>query len=285
MGRKPVLGLVGACLASVAFVGCDHPNLLQQGGKKDVATTTNNNSGWKSTPQGSQTGGPATNNSGATGSTVANTSGSFNVNPRGPVGDYPEGRSMPNHPSAGGEVDQVAYPGTSSAHMKAISPNPDADPGTGGLPPLTKPLPTGTVSGGTTVPSSPGPSTLPPLTPPGPAHPRVDTFPAAPTGTRPVVAPTTGSVPTSGAPEASSSAPMPPLPATPADAGSSTDLPPVPPLPPVSQSTKELRTPPLPSAPGSSGSINPPPPPLPSASAPTGMGIPAAPTRNPASFQ
>ena len=248
----------------MAFVGCDNPNLLQQGGKKDVAAATNNNNtGWKNTPQGGQTGTPVAGTSGATGNNVANTGGSFNVNPRGPVGDYPEGRSMPVQPASSGGVEQVAYPGTSGANMKAISPSPVADPSTGGLPALTKPLPTG----GVPDPNSRPFGTLPPLTPSGPAHPRVDELPLPPTSHAPVVVPTTSGRPTSGASDAGSPATPPLPPVVSPETSSPADLPPIPP-PPMSPTTKALQSLPLPSAP-----------------VPTGMGIPMAPTKNQAGFQ
>jgi hypothetical protein len=310
MGRKPVLGLVGACLASVALVGCDNQNLLQRGGNKDVtATNSNSNNGWKNTPKVSQTGAPGAGASGAagtsgtagpgapawggnggTGSAVANTGGSFNVNQHGPVGDYPEGRSMPSQAGASGGVERVGYSSTPGPDVSGgrttlppVTPaTMGSDTGTGGRPPVVKPLPTGGVAGGVPFdnshPTPPSTSTLPPLTPPGPAHPRTDDIPSAPTSHAPVVVPTSGR-PTSGAPDVSGTAPLPPPPVGSADSGSSTDLPPIPPPPPVSPSTKALQTPPL----SAGGAGNPPP--LPSASAPTGTGVPTPATKNPASFQ
>jgi hypothetical protein len=280
MGRKPVLGLVGACLASVAIVGCDNQQtILQPPNKKDVATVTNNtNTGWKSTPQVGQTGASTGGNGGGAGNAVATSGGSFNVSPPGPVGTYPEGRSMPPQTGGSGGVERVGYSGTPGTDMSAgrttlppVTPaTTGGDPGMGSPPPLVKPLPTGGVVGGVPFNSSPGMSTLPPLTPPGPAHPRVDDLPP-PTGRLPVVVPATSGRPTSGAPELSSPAPIPPpVPSAGGapDFGPAADLPPIPPAVPVSQGTKALQTPPLSSAP-----------------TPTGPGVPMPATRNPASFQ
>jgi hypothetical protein len=273
MGRKPVLGLVGACLASVALVGCDHQNLAPSGTKKDVtsssSTGSTGNAGWKTLPAnqgGVQTGGATGSatagaqtwgNNSQMGNTVAGGNGSFNVNPRGPAGDYPEGRTMP--PQAGGAtgaVERSAYPGTTSPEVKVTTTTtalPQAtsttggDPGAGGLPPLNKPLPTGGVTGGAGQFTTPTPmSTLPPLTPPGAARPRVDDLPSPPTTRGPVIVPPMSGAPTSGAPDISApSGAMPPPAPVPAD---TEGLPPIP-TPPSSPGTQSFQTPPLPSAP------------------------------------
>ena len=304
MGRKPVLGLVGACLASVALVGCDN-NLLQSGAKKDkdvAAAGTNGNNGWNQqrqgqtgtgtggsvNPAGSQgvtapgtggssgigtTGGATWGNGSATGGAAVATggSGSFNLNPRGPVDSYPEGRTMP---SATGGVERVGYSGTPgagpsggrSAVPAATSTNPGGDPTTGGLPGLPKPLPTGGVAGGVPF------GTLPPLVPPGAARPRVDDLSVPPTSRGPVVVPPPAGGATSGVPDMSGAAgampPPAPPPASSFDAAPPAELPPIPPPAPVSPITQGLRQPPLPAV-----------------SMPRGVGIPASPVGNQAAFQ
>jgi hypothetical protein len=103
----------------------------------------------------------------------------------------------------------------------------------------------------------------------GPAQPKVQEFPSAPTTTRPVIAPTTTGGPSSGAPELSGSGTLPaPVQASGSDFGPTADLPPIPPPPPpVSPGTSSLQKPALPSAP-----------------LPRVMGVPGAPS-NQANFQ
>ncbi len=286
MGRKPVLGLVGACLASVAFVGCDNGNHLQPNKSKDVSAVTGGGSGgtgaWKTTPasQGATTAG--TSGAGTTGgsqtwgtttgATTTGSSGSFNVNTKVATGDYPDGRSVtPQGAATTGGVEHVGYsatPGPDATDAKVIQPptttasSAPVAPPAGGLPPLGSQT-------GAADPKAPAPlSTLPPITVGGTARPKVQDFPPVTSGApRPVPPPTTPPAPTSGAPDIGGSAPPPP-PAPPPvggpDLGSPDGLPPVP-MPPSSES---LRKPALPSVPQ-----------------PRGMGVPASPTTNPASFQ
>ncbi|HEX5272692.1 MAG TPA: hypothetical protein VFW33_19480 [Gemmataceae bacterium] len=279
MGRKPALGLVGACLASVALVGCDHQNLQPSGTKKDVtATGTSGNTGWKTLPanqSGASTAGTGTTGSPSWGNTASAGAGtgSFNVNPRGTVGEYPDGRTMTPQTGSTGGVERVGYGGPSNPDMKITSTTVQT-PAAPAADPVVKPLATGAVpSGGqfnTPYPTTPPvPSTLPPLTPAGPAHPRVDDIPPPITSGRgPVVAPPPVTGPTSGAPVTTSAPPLPPPAPPPVSSGPdlgappASDLPAVPPLPPVSPGTQSLQKPPL-----------------------RGTSVPTSPTGNPANFQ
>jgi hypothetical protein len=270
MGRKPVLGLVGACLASVALVGCDNPSQLQGGSKKDVTAASNNSntSAWNTQRQGQTASGNGTNfsNTTTTGSGGASGagpaigtppvrndalasgngtgSGSFNVNPRGPVGDYPGGRSMdPPAASGTGGVERVGNSGTPGPDLTtghttlspATTTNNVGDPSATGLPPLRGGQP------------APVPlSTLPPMVTGGTAQPRVQDFPAPSTSRGPVVVPpATGGAP-AGGPDLSGN--IPPAMPVPSDSGATGNLPPIPapPAPPVSPATEAMQKPPLP---------------------------------------
>jgi hypothetical protein len=177
MGRKPVVGLVGAWLASLALAGCDNPPTWG-GSKKDTVPPSNSNSstntGWQQSrqSQGSTTGsgtgvsginerpagfqgGQPTGTSGASGvGTGSNTwnpsSGSAGAGAgatsavgglRGPTSDYPIGRSGDSQFGSGaGNVERAAYPGTDPNGGRVTSPTTGGTgraPGGNNLPPLS----------------------------------------------------------------------------------------------------------------------------------------------------
>jgi len=277
MGRKPFLGLVGACLASVTFTGCwDNCCLWDRSPKKDTsipstATTTSTGSrstgsdmGWRDNrpaagsntynngaPTGSSVAGGTSGGSSFNGSGTAGSSGSFNAG-AGAASSYPD--SAPTRGPAGASgIDRAAYPGTSGSDLN------------GGR--STQPVNyNDSTTGAGTRPTT---STLPPIVPTGsPAVPRMDDLPTGKSTRLPVIesapaAPASGGgLPTVPSPSTSSSAlppvspasssaalppPAPPLISDPAPAsgGSSDGLPPIPSAP--SQSRFEQR--PLPSSP------------------------------------
>jgi hypothetical protein len=277
MGRKPFLGLVGACLASMTFTGCwDNCCLWDRSPKKDTsipttATTTSTGSrstgsdmGWRERPgatgsisnngvptgssvAGGSSGGTSFNGSGSVGSS----SGSFNAG-AGAASSYP-GSTPTRGPADASGIDRASYPGSSGSDLNSGR--------------STQPVNyNDSTTGAGTRPTT---STLPPIVPTGsPAVPRMDdlptgkstrlpaieSVPAAPTsgGGLPVVpSPSTSSSALPPVPPTSSSAPLPPpepppgsVP-TPSGAGSSDGLPPIPSAP--SQSRFEQK--PLPSSP------------------------------------
>jgi hypothetical protein len=265
MGRKPVLGLVGACLASMALTGCENGNccLWPDRNKKDNVTAaggTGGGTGWSNQRQGqtgladrrgssgsqdSFQGGSATGTGGSAGAGAGGSgtwggtagsggSGSFNVN-RGPADDYPVGRSQGSGAGATGAVDRVGYPGT-DAGSRTTAPGTT----TNNFNDQTAPPMTPRIVGG-------APDNLPPLKPQAP--PKGDDFSAGATG-RGSAAPTTP-LPPVGTGGASGTSDMPPPAPTPAETGAGTE--PLPPLPPTTPTTRAYQSPPLPTTPAPAG--------------------------------
>ncbi len=273
MGRKPVLGLVGACLASVALAGCCNNCTWPGGAKKDTtsAATGSNSTAWNNRPHSSQTGSPGQLTASAAGSSsTASTpaggtggSGAFGSGGSGPANTYPEGRSMLTPAGGTDNISRVSYPASSGAEPNggrspATTASAPGDANTGGLPPVT----------GTPAAGGAGSALLPLGSSGTPSRPRMDGLPAGPTSRAPAVTPaqTTGSGGTTSAlpPPA-----LPPSDPTPPAAGASASLPDLPPIPapPVPPSTAGLQSRPLPPAP----------PPL-----PHNTGIPTSTVGNPA---
>jgi hypothetical protein len=260
MGRKPVVGLVSACLASVALAGCCDNNSCWPGGsKKDTQPPVNNSTAARTQQQRQgqtvSTGAPGTGNTAGSGSTAIAT--------RPPVDQYPSDRTFGNGPAATtGGVERAGFSEPDASAGRTTAPTNTAanfkDPNANGLPPVSG-VP---AQGGAAA--RPTPSTLPPIVT-GQARPRIDDINVAPGGKGAVITP-----------------------ATPAgrDVGPANEAPPLPPPAPVSLSGPD-ELPPIParpSAPTTVGTQAPPPLPPSPPPLPRGMGVPM-PVQNQATMQ
>lgn len=285
MGKKPVLGLVGACLASVTLTGC-WDNIWDRNSKKDNPPITSSGTGrgftdqrqagagggrtdgWRDPPSGLGGGtGVGSFNAGGTGVGSAGAGaglggnptgagspglGGFNGGTRGPAGGFPDGGAVRSPGGMGtggsGAVDPGPYPaGSSGAGMN------------GGRSPAPAGTSAGfndTTSGGLppmSPPSDAGPRAAIPGLPPVPAgpSPRLDEPPAGPGGKPALINPpmTRTDVGLPDMPTPAGPLP-PPVPRVPSGFGSDkvgVELPPPP--PPVPAGTVGLQKGPLPVSP------------------------------------
>jgi hypothetical protein len=253
MGRKPVFGLVGACLTSVAFMGCcDNCSLWDKSPKKDASVTsttgstrsTGSDNGWRQQPAVGSQGGGAFNNTTTAGSSGG--TGAYGGSAITPGGNSP-------YPGGSGAVDRSSSGGTSGTDTTGgRSTQPVNYKDAGSINPVVRP----------------GPSTLPPIPQGNAALPRTDDLTTGKSVRGPVIDPP--AVPSSGT-----------LPAVPATSTSGTGLPAVPAVSGAAPATAD-GLPPIPTPTSQQGlDRGPLPPPAPPPV--SGSGVPTLP-QNPATM-
>jgi hypothetical protein len=230
MGRKPVLGLVGACLTSVALAGCaDNCCLWDRSPKKDTTVTstaggssrtTGLDSGWRDSRAGS--GGGSTFNNGTTvGSAGSTGTAGSSFTAGGSAGSSGSFGGAPSSPYPGST--SVREPAGSSSFDRTSSPTTTGPDVTGGRSTQPTNYNDATGSGASAASSS---SALPPITP---ARPRTDDLAPAKSAKAPLVDPPSQPPPVADPPalKGGTADGLPPIPTPPSQKGLERPLPPI----------------------------------------------------------